>query len=104
MTYVHREDSKRNPLIKRENIRDYNSNPTHPSLMRPNSLEFNKRKINGKRKERIIQYLVTLSFSLSYLEISCNVCLFIGKTSEPLHHFSPHIYQNHRVTELISIG
>ena len=62
MTYVHGEDRKRNTLIKKgENTRDYNSNLTHPSLMKPNSLELNKRKINGKRKERTIQYVTTLS-------------------------------------------
>ena len=48
------ENSKRNLLIKRGNIRDYNFNLTHPNPMKPNSLELNKRKINGKRKERII--------------------------------------------------
>ena len=66
MTYVHREDSKRNPLIKR-GARDYNTNLTHPSPRKPNSLELNKRKINGKRKERTIQYLATLSLLTSLL-------------------------------------
>ena len=66
------EDRKRNPLIKkRENTRDYNSNLTHPSPMKPNSLELNKKKINGKRKERTIQYLATLSSHFLALEISC---------------------------------
>ena len=56
------EDSKRNPLIKKgENTRDYNSNLTHSSPMKPNSLELNKKKMNDQRKERTIQYLATLS-------------------------------------------
>jgi len=37
--------------------------------MKPNSLELNKRKINGKRKERTIQYLATLSSHFLSLEI-----------------------------------
>ena len=65
MTYVYgRKQKEESTNQKGNNTRDYNSNLTHPSPMKPNSLELNKRKINGKRKERIIQYLATLSFSL----------------------------------------
>ena len=61
MTYVHGEDSKRNLLIKRGEYKrlQLKSHSLKPNEI--NSLELNKRKINGKRKEKTIQYLTTLS-------------------------------------------
>jgi len=69
VTYIYRRRQQEESKSKGENTKDYNSNLTHPSPIKPNSLELNRRKINGKTKERIIQYLATLSSHFFVLKL-----------------------------------